>query len=348
MIILLLPYLNPPRAEMEVSVKSKILSLVLVLLLLTGFTGCNTFSKPETDAPDETAESEAQEDGEYPVSLNGASLEFRPGIIVSLSPAITEKLGDLGLQNRLEGITDYCDAPEGFQRARVGTAQRPDLDELEKLSPHLVLTEVELTEAETSVVAAMGAQIAVIPRAADIGGVLKNYMTLAVLLEGQRTGAALGDAFEKRFMQRYGSIVENGLTEPKNAVYLRELDFTVATGDTLEGWLMDQMGLNNIAEDYTDWSYSTEDAESEKGKENFASIDFIFCDKRTVTIKMLENSSFYKGLNAVRKDYYLYIDSTAFERQTMRMLDELDRMRLYVLGEIPGSKDEIEPEVEVA
>lgn len=327
----------------------KILSLIIIaLLLLTVFAGCNTIFKSEANAPDEASEAVAEEDGEYPVSLNGASLDFRPGIIVSLSPAITEKLGDLGLQNRLEGISDYCDEPDGFQRARVGTAQRPDLDEMAKLSPHLVLTEVELTEAETSAVAAMGAQIAVIPRAADIGGVLKNYNTLAVLLEGQRTGVALGGAFEKRFMQRYGTIVENALTEPKNAVYLRELDFTVATGDTLEGWLMEQLGLNNVAKDYTDWSYTKEDAESEDGKENFASIDFIFCDKRAVTIKMLENSSFYKGLNAVRKDYYLYIDSTAFERQTLRMLAELDRMRLYALGEIPGSKDESETEVEAA
>lgn len=323
--------------------KSKILSLILALLLLAGFAGCNAFSRPGTGSPDEAAESLPEEDLEYPVSINGASLAFRPGIIVSLSPAITEKLGDLGLQSRLEGISDYCDAPEGFESAggaRVGTAQRPDIDEITKLSPHLVLTEVELTEAEASAVAAAGAQLAVIPRAGDIGGVLKNYNTLAVLLEGRRTGAALGEAFEKRFMQRYGTIIENGLTEPKNAVYLRELDFTVATGDTLEGWLMDQMGLHNIAGDYTGWTYPGEDAESEAGRENFKSIDFIFCDKRAVTIKMLENSSFYKGLNAVLKDYYLYIDSTAFERQTLRMLDELDRMRLYALGEIPGSKDE--------
>lgn len=319
--------------------KLKIISFILALVLIMCFAGCGAFSKPDKTTPDESAETDALLDEEFPVSLNGASLESRPGIIVSLSPAITEKLADLGLQNRLEGISDYCDAPEGHERARVGTARLLDMDKLERLSPHLVLTEVEFTEAESSKIAAFGAQIAVIPRADSIGGVLENYKNLAMLLEGRRTGAALGEAFEKKFRQKYEPIVNNGLDEPKNAIYLRLLDFTLATGDTLEGRLMEEIGLNNIAKNQTEWIYPEDEATSEEGRQGFVSIDFIFCDKRSVTIKMLEKSSFYKGLDVVLKDRYLYIDSSAFERQTLRMLDELDRMRLYALGEIPGSKE---------
>lgn len=319
--------------------KLKIISFILALILAAGFTGCGAISKPDVDSQDESAEADVLPDEEFPVSLNGASLESRPGIIVSLSPAITEKLADLGLQNRLEGISDYCDAPEGHERARVGTARLLDMDKLETLSPHLVLTEVEFTEAESSKIASFGAKIAVIPRADSISGVLENYKSLAMLLEGKRTGAALGEAFEKKFRQKYEPIVKNGLEEPKNAIYLRLLDFTVATGDTLEGSLMEEIGLNNIAKDRTEWTYPEEEANSDEDRQSFVSLDYIFCDKRSVTIKMLEKSSFYKGLDVVLKDRYLYIDSTAFERQTLRMLDELDRMRLYALGEIPGSKE---------
>lgn len=320
----------------------KIISILLALLLAAMFAGCDAFAKPDTDTGGDTAESEASVDEEFPVSLNGAAVESRPGVIVSLSPAITEKLSDLQLQGKLEGISDYCDAPQGAERTRVGTVQLLDLDALQKLSPHLVLTEVAFTEAEASMIRAMGAQIAVIPRADNIDGVLKNYKNIAMLLEGSKTGAALGEAFEKKFMQKYNSIVENGLTEPKNALYLRLLDFTIATGDTLEGKLMQAVGLHNIAQDYTEWQYPEDAANAEDGRQSFVALDYIYCDERAVTIKMLEKSAFYKGLDVVLKDRYLYIDSTAFERQTLRMLDELDRMRLYALGEIPGSKEEAE------
>lgn len=323
--------------------KIKLIALLLAAALAAALTGClgSGSGKDESSKDTDETDTEAADNFEYPVSAGGAVLESRPGIVVSLSPSVTEKLYDLGLEDRLDGISDYCDEPDGFGRARCGTSLTPDLDMIEGISPHLLLTDVELSDTTSAALHGMGVEVAVIPRASTAVDLKDNYANIARLMEGERTGSALGTAFNKSLGQRLDAIAAGALSTPKNAIYLRLLDFTVATGDTLENEMMELLGLNNIARDYTGWQYPEGDATSAGGKADFESLDFIFCDSRSVTIKMLENSEFYKGLNAVRKDYYLYIDNSAFERQTMRMLDELERMQEYITGgSAGGSMDE--------
>lgn len=317
----------------------------LAVTFIIFLTGCSLFDlgnseKPVSQESSSGSDDIDEEDPEYPVSAFGAKLDSRPGIVVSLAPSLTDKVFDLGLGDRLEGVSDYCGVSGSAAPVRCGTAQLPDLEEIEKLSPHLVLTETELSENDLIAIQQMGAEIAVIPHADSVKELMENYMAIARLFEGERTGAALGGRFCENFQGELDMLAQNAPGEIKNAVYLRVLSFTVATGDTLENELMETIGLNNIAKDYTNWTYPEEDATGDEGKRNFASIDIIYCDKRSVTIKMLEQSAFYKGLDAVLKDRYLYIDSSAFERQSLGMLDELTRMQQYANGEISGSAQE--------
>lgn len=325
----------------------RIFALVLALLLVLSLSGCSLFDLKNSEAssssdssPEDADIPEEEEDPEYPVDVFGARLDSRPGIVVSLSPSMTEKVYDLGLEDRLEGVSDYCDISDSRSVVRCGTAQIPDLDEIAALSPHLVLTATELSENDLTAIQQMGAEVAVIPRAESVAALLENYIAIAKLFEGERSGGALGESFGEKISERLDTLAQQAPAETKNAVFLRNLNFTVATGDTLENELMGVIGLRNIAEDYTDWSYPEAEADSAEGKQNFASIDIIYCDKRSVTMKMLEQSAFYKGFNAVIKDRYLYIDISAFERQSLKMFDELERMQQYLNGEIPGSAQE--------
>lgn len=67
------------------------------------------------------------------------------GRIVSLVPSLTESLFDLGLGERLVGITDYCvypaEAVAGFPR--VGGPKNPRLEDIMALEPDLVLANQE-------------------------------------------------------------------------------------------------------------------------------------------------------------------------------------------------------------
>jgi ABC-type Fe3+-hydroxamate transport system substrate-binding protein len=68
-----------------------------------------------------------------------------PERIVSLVPSVTETLFALGLGNRVVGVTDWClhPAAELASIARVRGTKNPDLAAIERLSPDLVLANLE-------------------------------------------------------------------------------------------------------------------------------------------------------------------------------------------------------------
>jgi iron complex transport system substrate-binding protein len=64
-----------------------------------------------------------------------------PKRIVSLSPAITEALYVLGLEDAIVGVTIYCQKPPRAQtKEKIGTLMEPDMEKIVSLKPDLVLT----------------------------------------------------------------------------------------------------------------------------------------------------------------------------------------------------------------
>lgn len=305
--------------------------LILALAaLLVAVTGCSALgglgeSKKESSSEAPSESSEEVKDPNFPVSAGGATVTEKQRAVVSLSPAITEKIFDLGLESALAGVSDYCDRPAAANDLpRCGTAKTPDLAEIQKSKATLVLCENEPGESSRESLGQMGAEVAVLPHAGSVDGVLENYRAIARLMEGDLDGAEVFAGFEQNFRDRL-QFMEASAEKPVPAVYLRMLDYTVATGDTLENELMELIGCDNIAKGQSGWEFKSADANGD-GRALFQSLGVIFMDEKYVNIKMLEKSAFYKGLNAVLKDKYVYIDSSAFERQSMRMLDELEKM----------------------
>jgi ABC-type Fe3+-hydroxamate transport system substrate-binding protein len=68
-----------------------------------------------------------------------------PQRIVSLIPSTTELLCDLGLADRLVGVTAYCVEPRAVVRTklRIGGEKDPNLERIRALAPDLVIANVE-------------------------------------------------------------------------------------------------------------------------------------------------------------------------------------------------------------
>lgn len=74
-----------------------------------------------------------------------APVSVPPRRVVSLVPSITESLFDLGLGERLVGVTDYCVHPVDGVRAlpKVGGTKNPDVSRILELRPDLVIVNQE-------------------------------------------------------------------------------------------------------------------------------------------------------------------------------------------------------------
>src|SRR5205814_810512 len=73
-----------------------------------------------------------------------------PARIVSLVPSVTEILYALGAEERLVGVTDFCDYPPAArQRPSVGGMVNPNLEAIVALKPDLVIATTEGNGEET-------------------------------------------------------------------------------------------------------------------------------------------------------------------------------------------------------
>jgi ABC-type Fe3+-hydroxamate transport system substrate-binding protein len=61
-----------------------------------------------------------------------------PRRIVSLVPSVTETLFELGVGDRVVGITDFCIFPAGLDLPRLGGTKNPDIARVRELAPDVV------------------------------------------------------------------------------------------------------------------------------------------------------------------------------------------------------------------
>ncbi len=72
---------------------------------------------------------------------NQSTISFPPQRIISLVPSQTELLADLGLGDRVVGITKFCVHPETWRKSKtiVGGTKKFEFDQIRELQPDLII-----------------------------------------------------------------------------------------------------------------------------------------------------------------------------------------------------------------
>jgi len=125
-----------------------------------------------------------------------------PQRIVSLAPSLTETIYALGAQQRLVGVTDYCDyPPEARAKPRVGGVVNPNLEQIVALKPDLVLVTGAINRRETMEalerlgIAVYGSD----PHTVE--GVLESVRHIADVMGVRERGEALAAALRARLAE---------------------------------------------------------------------------------------------------------------------------------------------------
>lgn len=112
--------------------------LVIAALFALTLTGCSTAEEPAAEQPAATT-------AVFPVTVTDdagreVTVEAEPMRIVSLAPANTEIVAELGLLDRLVGVTSFCDYPaEVADIDKVGDFVGPNIEAVAAVEPDLVL-----------------------------------------------------------------------------------------------------------------------------------------------------------------------------------------------------------------
>ena len=243
---------------------------------------------------------------DFPVNVCGAELNAAVARAVSLSPAVTEIICELGFGETLCGVSSYCDYPEGISVPAFGSTENPDTDGIRSLSPDAVFTLSALSERDAYELTSAG--IAVISLKAP--QTLDDYAALYHDIARAFLGAKLSDgAKQAEQCVQLANDASAALEKAAEGVSLSEFIYvteklTVAGTDTFEGAVLSLCGTN--AATLSGYSPVTADIAPE----------FIVADEKLAE----QGFSSDETLAAIaRNATVIYVSSTPFERPSARL-----------------------------
>ncbi|MCE4606501.1 MAG: ABC transporter substrate-binding protein [Desulfurococcales archaeon] len=165
-----------------------------------------------------------------------------PQRIVSLAPAITDTIYELGAGDKLAGVSVFCDTPpEAREKPRVGSYYKVNYRILEQLKPDLILVTTGAQRDRIYELEEKGYTVIPIPLPVNLYDILSNTMSIGIILNKMAESMIL----TQKMMAR---IHDLSVEQPIGTVYY-EVDLggpTSIGGITYIDHALRMIGLNNI------------------------------------------------------------------------------------------------------
>lgn len=254
----------------------------------------------------------------YPLTYTDAygdtvTIEEKPETIVSVSPAMTEIIYALGLEERLVGRSDYCDYPSEVSEIRsVGAIDMPDTEAILEINPDIVLASSIFSEESYNTLTALDVTVVIVRDEASIDGMFDNITDVATIMGEPQKGADLVEELQVRLDEIKVSASDEDCPSVYYCVGFGEYGEYTAGGDTFINDIIERAGARNAAAGISGWTFSTEALLE-------ANPDYVLIPEWGY--EDFINSEPYNTLDAVKNGNVIIIDSNEFERQGPRNVD---------------------------
>ena len=296
--------------------KNSLICVLLALVLLVPlFSGCQRSSSSSSQSSQSSDSQSSQPvQPEYPVEVFGTEIGQQPAKVVSLSPSLTELLCAFGYENRLCGISDYCDFPESvLELERCGSAFHPDWDAISRLQPEYIITATPLQQEDFQQLQQTDTKVIEIAAPTSFEELFSLYHDICVLMDGAVSGENTGTLLAQGYQQQLEALREKVAQEPTAQQYTALLIIDpevpiVAQGGSIYHEILSVLGLQNLAEDNLPEQPSPDLV--------------LYAD--TISLQELTDSPIFSQMEAVTQQRTISVPLSAWERCSPRMFDLLD------------------------
>ncbi|MCS6775853.1 MAG: ABC transporter substrate-binding protein [Chloroherpetonaceae bacterium] len=294
--------------------------LAFVLAFLLALTGCSGL--PPQKAPVRAAGVPG-----FPITVTDArgrtlTLSAPPQRIVSLAPSNTELLFDLGLGERIVGVTTACDyPPEAKQKPQIGGAYNLSVERVLGPGPDLVVAFGSINQKPIAQLERASVPVLTL----DARTVSEVYEAIRLL--GRATGtAARAEAIVQRMQQRMAAIettVRDARPKPGVLiVYSVNPIYTTGPGSFIDELVRIAGGVNVVTE-----SLPQNIVTPERGVS--LAPDVILCDPELVS--RLKQIPGWSVLPAIRNNRFFHVSPRAtLVRPTPRLVDGVEELARYL------------------
>lgn len=217
--------------------------LLLFCLMLAGCEGGQQSSVPtEIVVSDTSSETAEQLPSVFPITVCGTEIKEEAKRVISLSPAVTEIIAELGYVDRLCGISSYCDYPRDLDIQAVGSAENPEMDMITGLKADVLFTLSGLSERDIYALEEAGTAVVCLETPSTLEGYTKLYSDIASVFAGEKVGTEKGSAAVQA--------LKAGISTAFSGSYIYVTPkLTVAGADTFENAVLSLAGENLCTEE---------------------------------------------------------------------------------------------------
>ncbi len=245
-------------------------------------------------------------------------LPDHPERIVSLAPAVTEILYALNLEERIVGVTDYCNYPlQAAGVTRVGGYTNPNLERLCSLKPDLVLAMHGISKSVVGQIERAGLTVVTL-HPTDLEGLYNMIKDIGYITGNRVEAATLCISLQKR-RQAVSDMVAEAPHPSVFYVIWDEPLFTAGSGTFINDIIIAAGGRNIAAgiKGYVQFS-----------REQLLAKDpdiILYSDKIKLYEKM-KRDRVWRRLKAVRSGCIYPLNEDIISRPGPRLLDSLEEV----------------------
>lgn len=309
----------------------------LAALLLAGCGGEAAVEEKDVETPAEPPKEVAE--AEFPVTLTDAVgeevvIEEEPDAIVSMIPSNTEIAYELGLGDKMVGVSDFDNYPEEAAKVEKIGGQEFNVEKIISLNPDVVLAHesgVAVGEAGLQQIRDAGVPVYVVQEATSFDEV---YETISII--GQATGAMEeADALVSEMEVQVEEIKEqaSAVKEPKSVFV--EVGSTPDIYTTGSGTFIDEMlsiiNAENVAADQEGWVSMDPEAIVEANPDVIISTEGAYVPD---AVEKIKTRSGFAEVAAVKGDQVYNLDSDQVTRSGPRLTAGLMEMAKTVYPDV--------------
>lgn len=275
--------------------------LCLLIIVLIMMSGCRKISNNNTDIYSVR--------NAYPVTVQNVKINSSPSRIVSLTPAVTKIIEQLGFSKRIVGISSYCKVPSGIDKpVVVGSPAKPDIEAIIKLKPDIVITQSPVAFSDVTILNDNDIKVVYKHCPSDYQELVDFYEMTAQILVGKGNANSL----TQQMFVKLDDAMSQAKKESKDFsfVYILNDNLAVATADILSGDILKCFG-KNIAQEKSALLMTKEEIISAKP-------DIIFLSSQVTKEKLPDE---IKALPAFVQGNVIIIDDNYFVSPTNKLVD---------------------------
>lgn len=307
-------------------VNKTVIALIVFTVVIT-LTACS-----KKEATDSLSPSKQSGETEYPLTITdflGREIVVKkvPMRIVSLAPSTTEILFELGLDERIVGVTDYDNYPEKAKtKPKVGGFKGPNLEAVVAQNPDLVFASRLSGQEQMEMIEKLGIPVVML-EAGEISRINDTIKLVSRITNTPDRGEQVIKFLNTRLAELSDKLI--GLT-PTSVYYIVDLDNNITAGrGTFIHELINLAGGSNAADDVEGWAKYSLEMLVEKNP------DVIITSTHTGKVEDLRMKAGFRDLAAVKNNKVFVIeDSNIISRPSHRIVLGLEELIRFLHPEV--------------